>query len=774
MKRRFVLGLALVGVACGNSTDAGGDRDGGGGYSSGLASSSGASSTGASSTGGPSWSGTGSSGGSSGVSSSGAAPSSSGGDASSGRGDASSEDGSSGIGIASGGSPSGAPACASVPRARAEMVVAMMTLAEKVQQMHGVGGNSPNIRVVPAIARLGIPAFVVTNGPDGATNGSVKPVPPATAMPCALALAATWDIALARAYGEVVGNEAKVLGNSLLEGPDMNLARIPQGGRTFENLGEDPFLAGKMAAADIQGIQSQGEIGEAKHFLNNEQEANRNSMNAIVDVRSERELYLAPFEASVKEGCVGAIMCGYPQVNGTFSCENGTILNSILKTEWAFSGVVTSDFGAVHSTVPSATNGLDLEMPSGKYFDTALIAAVNSGMVPQAALDEHLVRRYAVTMALGLWDSPPVAEPISTAQQTADGVEARQIAAAGIVLLKNAGGILPLNPAKVHKIALIGPASSTAKTGGGGSSAVVPLYTVAPEAGLKAQAGAGATITIDDGSNVAAALAAAKAADVAVVMVGDSRAEGSDTPIALSGNQDALVTAIAAANANTIVVLKTGSVALMPWVAQVPAILEAWYPGEEDGDAVADVLYGAVNPSGKLPLTFPVAIGDLPANTPGQYPSGSVVGIAQAHYSEGLLMGYRAYDAHAVAPLFPFGFGLSYTTFAYANLAVTPAGSGGAMVDFDVTNSGARDGAEVVQVYVGMPAAAGEPPKQLKGFAKLVLAAGKTSHATVALDARAFQYWDTATDAWVTAPGTYGIFVGSSSRDVKLYSTITR
>jgi beta-glucosidase len=655
---------------------------------------------------------------------------------------------------------------------RAAGIVSMLTLDQKALEMHGVGGASPNIRIVPAISQPSVPAFVVTNGPDGATNGTVKPVPPATAMPCTLALAATWDVGLANAYGKVVGNEAKTLGNELLEGPDMNLTRIPQGGRTFENLGEDPFLAGKMAVADIQGIQSQGEIGEAKHFLNNEQEANRFSINAVVDERTERELYLVPFEMSVKEGCVGAVMCAYPQVNGTYSCENGTILNQILKGDWAFAGVVTSDFGAVHSTVPSVTNGLDLEMPDGKYLGTALSSAVSAGMVMQSVVDEHLTRRFATTMALGLWDAPPMAQSIPMPYQMSDGATARQIAAAGIVLLKNDNALLPLSTTQVHKIALIGPFAGSAKTGGGGSSAVVPLYSVTPQAGLTAQAG-GATITTDPGTTIASAQAVAKAADVAVVMVGDARAEGQDFPIALSGNQDALVAGVVSANPKTIVVLKTGSVALMPWASQAPVILEAWYPGEEDGNAVADVLFGAVNPSGKLPLTFPAALADLPANTPSQYPAGATTGIAQANYSEGLLMGYRSYDSRNVAPLFPFGFGLSYTTFTYANLMITP-GTDTVTVEFDVTNSGTRDGAEVAQVYVGMPAGAGEPPKQLKGFQKLTIAAGKSGHASITLDARAFQTWDPNSHAWVTAAGTHNILVGSSSRDIKLMGTVSK
>jgi beta-glucosidase len=664
-------------------------------------------------------------------------------------------------------------ACTPLPNARAAAIVANLTLEEKILQMHGVGGASPNKRIVPAIARAGVPAFVVTNGPDGATNGTVDPVPPATALPCALALAATWDVALARSYGQVAGSEARTLGNELLEGPDMNLTRIPQGGRTFENFGEDPFLAGKIAVAEIQGIQSQGEIGEAKHFLNNEQEANRFAVNAVVDERTERELYLVPFEMSVKEGCVGAVMCAYPQVNGTFSCENGTLLNTILRDDWGFAGVVTSDFGAVHTTKPSITNGLDLEMPSGKHFGDALASAVADGTVKESTIDQHLIRRFAATMALGLWDAPPKATPISMSQQISDGVVARRVARAGIVLLKNDQSVLPLDATRVRKIALIGPFAGAAKTGGGGSSAVVPLYKISPLAGLKAQAG-GATITMDAGTDIKAAATIARAADVAIVMVGDTRSEGHDTDIALSGNQDALVAGIAAANPRTIVVLKTGSAVLMPWVNQVPAILEAWYPGEEDGNAVADVLYGKTDPSGRLPISFPAALADLPANTPSQYPTAKPTGIAQAHYSEALLMGYRSYDARKVAPLFPFGFGLSYTSFAYTNLRISAAAMDAVQVEFDVANTGATHGGEVAQIYVGMPAAAGEPPRQLKGFTKLVLQKGQSKHASITLDARAFQHWDTGSHAWVIAPGTYRILVGSSSRDIRLQGTVRK
>ena len=438
--------------------------------------------------------------------------------------------------------------------AQASAIVQQMTLDEKILELHGVGAPSPNARIVPAIPRLNIPAFVITNGPDGATNGTIKPSPPATALPVTLSLAASWDTKLAYTYGTVLGTEAKALGNDMLEGPDMNLARVPEGGRTFENLGEDPYLAGQIAVSDIQGIQSQGVIAEAKHFAGNEQEQGRNTNNSVIDERTLHELYLAPFEASVEQAHVGAVMCAYPQVNGQYSCENKALLQDILRTEWNFNGFVTSDFGATHSTVPSALNGLDLEMRSGLYFSDALKAAVLAGTVPMSMIDAKLIRRFSTMIQMGLWSNPPVAQAIPTALTTADGVKARQVAEEGMVLLKNTGNLLPLNATTIHSIAIIGLAryAHYAKTGGIGSSEVTPLYTVDPRIGLQARVGPNVKITYSSGINLAGAQATARAADVAIVMVGDNRKEGADAPLALNYNQDAIVTAVAQANKNTL------------------------------------------------------------------------------------------------------------------------------------------------------------------------------------------------------------------------------
>jgi beta-glucosidase len=454
-------------------------------------------------------------------------------------------------------------------------------------------------------------------------------------------------------------------------------------------------------------------------------------------------------------------MCAYPRINGTFNCENPLLLSQILKKEWGFDGFVFSDFGAVHSTVASANAGLDLETPTGKYFNAALKTAVQNGTVRSATIDDKLVRRYAKMIEFGIFDRTPTVTPIPAAEH---GKVARRLAAEGMVLLKNQGGVLPLDKAKLKTIALIG--NDAAKTGGGGSSHVKPLYTVKPSTGLKARAGSGVTVRTNDGKDPATAAAAAEGADVAIVMVEDTESEGHDRPdLKLPNNQDAIVNAVAAANPKTVVVSKTGGPVLMPWVDKVPAILQAWYPGEEDGNAVADVLFGAFDPSAKLPVTFPKKESDQPANTTAQYPGTG----GTAHYSEGILVGYRHYDARKIAPLFPFGHGLSYTSFRYANLKIN-----GMTVEADVTNTGTSTGAEIAQLYVGSPSTAAVPeaPQELQGFQKVLLTPGQTGHVTFTLTARSFSYWNSAGDSWKVAGGQYRILVGGSSRNQPLSGTV--
>lgn len=657
--------------------------------------------------------------------------------------------------------------------ARARELVAKMTLQEKIQQLHGIQ-DSNYYRYVPPVPRLGIPAFHIANGPAGVGPAGDTPQKPATALPAPIALASTWDVALAKSYGVIIGKECKNLGEDLLESPDINIARVPQNGRTFEAFGEDPYLISRLSVAEIQGIQSEGIIANVKHYAANNQENNRSKVNVIVDERTLHEIYLPAFEASVKEGNVASLMAAYNKVNGLYCCENPVLLDQILKKDWGFRGFITSDFGAVHSTAASALAGLDLEMPTGKYFGTNLGTAIESGKVPMAVIDDKLVRRFRTMMEFGFFDRATKLGPIAARK---NGAEARHFAEEGMVLLKNSGNELPLNPKGLHSIALIGPFATNAMTGGGGSSHVEPLYTVSPIEGIQQRVGSKVKITLNDGKNVAEAVALAKASDVAVVMVGDDATEGKDHLLTLSGNHDELIEAVAAANPHTILVLKTGSPILMPWVGKVPAILEAWYPGEEDGNAVAAVLFGEVNPSGRLPITFPKSLADLPANTPEQYPG--VNGTAK--YSEGIFVGYRHFDAHKVEPLFPFGYGLSYTTFAYKNLTITPqnvstngTAEQSATVELDVTNTGKKFGKAVVQLYLGVPSSEEVPqaPAQLKGFEKVALKPGQTRHVRLKLDGRSFAYWDANAHGWKIAPGTYAIMVGASSRNFELQGSL--
>jgi beta-glucosidase len=652
------------------------------------------------------------------------------------------------------------------PEARAALLVKQMTLDEKVLQIHMMNLKT-HPREVAKIDRLGIPVFRITNGPVGAGPGDFAPSKPATALPAGIALAASWDTDLAAQYGSLVGQEVADLGEQVLEGPGVNITRVPQNGRNFEYFGEDPFLSARLCVPEINAIQEHHVIAEVKHFACNNQETDRKTINEVVDERTLREIYLPAFEAAIKEGHAAAVMAAYPSVNGQFCSENTHLLKDILRGEWGFDGFVQSDYTGTHSAVGGGSAGLDLSMRADHYADE-MKQAVVQGKLPESDVDTMLIRRYAVMFRFGMFADPGEPKQIPAKE---DGVVARSIAEQCAVLLKNDNHLLPLDATQLHTIALIGPYAGAAHTGGGGSSAVKPLYTVIPLDGIKRLAGPSVTVIYNDGRNLASAVAAAKSADVALVMVGNKDSEGKDRPdLKLPQNQDALISAIAAANPHTVVILKTAGPVLMPWIAHVSALLEAWYPGEEDGNAVADILFGNANPSGKLPMTFPVAETDTPAHTRQQYPGVNGTAI----YSEGLLVGYRWYDAKDITPLFPFGYGMSYTTFSFANLSVSPASSDdNVRVTVDVTNTGPRRGAEVAEIYVAAPANAGEPPKQLKGFAKVTLDPGETRHLTITLDQRAFSIWDTASNQWAVAPGEHEIMVGDSSRDLPLKAMVT-
>ena len=660
------------------------------------------------------------------------------------------------------------------PVERTELLLPQLSLEQKISQVHGAAPED-DFRLVPGIEELCIPDLTVTNGPAGVGPGAIiLEGVPATALPSPLLLAATWDPGMASRFGDVIGAEMIATGRNLMESPDVDLARVPTNGRTFEAFGEDPLLVSRIGVAQIEAVQDHGILAMVKHFVANNQETDRGTVSAEVSERALRELYYPPFEAAVADADVSSVMCSYNRVNGTYSCESEELLTGVLRDDWGFEGFVQTDFFAQGSTVGSAQAGLDLEMPTGAYFGEPLLQAVQSGEVSEALVDDMVGRRFTEMFRLGTFDRPvttseiPVEEHAETAQT---------IAAAGTVLLRNEGDLLPLDEENFESVAVVGPWADQTAVGGGGSSQVTPLRTITPVEGIEALVGDTTTVLTADGVDPGSAAAAAAGADVAIVVVGDRQSEGEDRDnLTLVDDQDAVVAAVAAANPNTVVVIHAGAPVLMPWIDDVAAVVMGWYPGQEDGTVTAALLFGDVAPAGRLPITFPAADSDVPANTPERYPG--VDGLAL--YDEGLEVGYRHYTANDIDPLFPFGFGLSYTSFEVSDLAVTPdelsdapSESNGVSVSVEVHNAGERAGTEVVQVYVSYPDEVGEPPVQLRGFAKIELEPGASEEVEITLDERALAYWDEATDAWTTAPGTYEILVGTSSEDLPLTTRVT-
>ncbi|MGH9616431.1 MAG: beta-glucosidase family protein [Acidobacteriaceae bacterium] len=658
------------------------------------------------------------------------------------------------------------------PERRADLLIHAMTLDEKITMVHGVKPRPIKgyVGYVPANARLSIPALRLADGRAGVGNGAVN----VTMLPVPIAAAASWDTGLLHSYGVVLGNEEWRKGTNVALAPSIDVVRVPEWGRTFESYGEDPYFNGQMAVAEIAGIQSQGPIANANMYLTMNQEDNRFKENSVVDRRTLHEIYLPPFEAAVERGHVGTVMCAYVKTNGTYSCESPYLLDDLLKKQLGFQGWVMSDWGATHSTVASANAGLDQEMPGDKYYGQALKAAIANGQVSMAVLDEH-VRRILVTMfRFGLFDKQQTGTWDAYVRTPAHAAFSLRAAEEGTVLLKNADHLLPLSV--TQSVAVIGAAGGLKpKASGGGSSEMVAPYIVTPVDGIRKRLGGRAQVSYVDGSDMAKAAEVARSANVAIVFVNTNETEGKDRPnLELPNDQDHLIVEVADANPNTIVVLDTGGPVLMPWIDKVRGVVEAWYPGQEDGNAIAAILYGDVDPSGKLPLTFPRTAEQIPTATSAQWP-----GIdGNSTYSEKLEVGYRWYDAHNVQPLFPFGYGLSYTTFKLSTLSATPRHVSG--VDFKksvqvrlrVTNTGNRSGAEVVQVYVEQPKQNGEPPRQLRAFAKVELKAGQSKPVTLILDKRAFSIYDMELHRWKIPGGNYGIAVGTSSRDLLLRSNV--
>ena len=697
--------------------------------------------------------------------------------------------------------------------ARINNLLPQLTLEEKVSLVHGNANFT-----TAGVPRLGIPELWMDDGPLGVREevgeqfrivGRTDDF--ATAMPATLGLAATWNPDLAREYGAVIGQEAKQRGKNIMLGPSLNIQRTPLCGRNFEYMGEDPFLTSQMGVGYIEGEQAQGISSCAKHFDANNQEFERNSINEIIDERTLREIYLPAFHAAVQDAGVLTVMGAYDLINGQHCCENAHLLNEILKGEWGFKGAVISDWGGVHHTDLAALNGMDIEMGSRRpyennYLAAPFLAGLKSGEFPMSVLDDKVRRHLYVMFKLNLIHDPSetnavaaVSTPLST---KAHQEISRRVAEESFVLLKNEG-LLPLDPARIKTVAVIGANAAARFAHGGGSATIKAPYEITALEGISNRLGAGVKIIYaqgyqppvrrpwrgarsqakpaspspEDAKLIAEAVAAAKSANVVIYVGGLNHEGGYDTEgadrkdLKLPGGQDELLKEIVKANPKMVVVLNGGGAVEMDnaWLSRVPALLYAWYPGLEGGNALARVLFGDVNPSGKLPCTFPKKLADTPAAAfgPSAYPGTNGVVI----YKEGLLVGYRWYDTKDIKPLFPFGYGLSYTHFKYSDLKLAQNGDAknSATVEFDLANTGKRAGAEVAQIYV-QPVHPGvsRPVKELKGFKKVFLQPGEKQTVSVALDPSAFAYYDVDKKGWVAEKGEYKILAGSSSRDIRL------
>lgn len=689
------------------------------------------------------------------------------------------------------------------PDERAALAIARMTLDEKLQLMHGSGfvdvplTSNGGAGYTPGIARLGIPDLNLADSTLGVARGANRSRY-STLLPSAIAEAATWDPATAYEYAALVGRELRAQGYNVSLAGGVNLAREPRNGRTFEYRGEDPVLAGVMAAHAVRGMQDQHVIADLKHFAFNDQETGRHSANVLIDYRAARESDLLAFEIAVREGRPGMVMCAYNRVWGVPACENGELLDHTLRRDWGFRGWVISDWGATHSTERSILAGLDQEQPGSRYFGEPLRAAVLAGRVPMSALDTSVARILRTMFAVGVVDHPSQRQVVDIAAglRVAQSVEEK-----GAVLLRNEGPLLPI-ASGVRTVAVIGGHADVGVLTGGGSGQVDPpggnavagersetLITPDaivfpriwwPSSPLRAlQAAApGIRFTYDDGADPARAAAAAAAADMAIVFAYKHSAEHSDSSdLSLPDGQDALVDAVAGANPRTAVVLETGGPVTMPWLSRVGAVVAAWYPGAAGGEAIANLLLGRVNFSGRLPISFPRSEADLPhpviqgTDVPMLLDRDSIfpeLGLRirapfDLSYDEGALVGYRWFQSTGRRPLFPFGHGLSYTSFAYSHLAVTADGA-----TFSVANTGRRSGSEVAQVYLSLPDGGGLAPRRLVGWTRLDLEPGETRRVTVTFHPLGASTFDVEQRAWRRPSGPHRVEVGGSSEVLPL------
>jgi beta-glucosidase len=698
------------------------------------------------------------------------------------------------------------------PDERAAMVVKEMTIDEKISMLHGTGMEGLSLMsplaihsnggagYVPAIPRLGIPAIQMSDAAYGVRNSGDNGRY-STALPADVAGAASWDLDAGYEYGALIGRELRAQGFNMSLGGGINLTREPRNGRTFEYLGEDPVLAGKMVGAVMKGLQAQHVLGDIKHYALNDQESGRNAVNIHIDKRAARESDLLAFEIALQESDVAAFMCSYNRLDGDYACENKYLLTDVLKNDWHFKGFVVSDWQATHSTEKSSAAGLDHEEPGWIFYGDAFKKAVESGKVPAAQLDDHVQRILRAMFATRVIDNPPQKSVVDVV----GGFEvAQKIAEQGTVLLKNDHGLLPLDASKIHSIAVIGPHADVGMISGGGSAQVDPpvgnailppgkgqtrwlepvWFPTSPLKSIRAKA-PGVNVQFNSGADPAAAAALAKSADVAIVFAYQWESEGMDLDsLALPENQDGIIAKVAAANPHTVVVIESGGPVTMPWVDQVSAIMEAWFAGSRGAEAVANLIFGDANPSAKLPITFPKSEADLPHPTIVKPPKAAVDADREGWkriagglpsfdvtYDEGVKVGYKWYDAENKPVLFPFGFGLSYTTYSFSNLKVTPGKT--PRVTFTVTNTGNRAGAEVAEVYASLPAAAAEPPKRLVGWSKVKLSGGESKEVVVDVDPKYLSIFNVQQNGWQLLPGDYGFMVGGSSQSLPLKETVS-
>ncbi len=790
---------------------------------------------------------------------------------------------------------------------KVEKLLNEMTLKEKIDILGGTGFATKPIK------RLGIPELKMTDGPLGVRWGE------SSAFPAGISMASTWDTALIHKLGSAIGEEVKGKGRDVILGPCVNIARIPQGGRNFESFGEDPYLASRMAVSYIKGVQSEDVAATVKHFAANNQEYQRGFVNVKIDERPLNEIYLPAFKAAVEEGRSLCIMSAYNKINGDYCSENDYLLKTKLKNDWDFEVLVMSDWGAVHSSIPTAKGGLDLEMPTGLYLnDSTLLKAVENGTVKESTINDKVRRILTVINKLGLFEKTHEENPklINTKEHRE---VALQVAREGIVLLKNENNILPINTKKIKSIAVIGPNAAVARTGGGGSSQVNPIFSISPLKALEQKLGKNIKINYAEGTKllgettalpassfylpgsnehgaegeyfdnkelqgkpaftridpqinfnwgsgapkaafnsdnfsvrwtfdlkpektgnyimdvlsddgvrlylnnklvisdwtnhstktnsyktffeagkrynikleyydnlggadvkfawhspddvlIKSAIDAAKKSDIAIIFAGTSNAyesEGFDRDsLNLPGDQDNLINSVSNANKNTIVVITSGSpITMSNWINNVKGTIESWFAGEEIGNAIADVLLGNVNPSGKLPVTFPKSWKDCSAYA--LYKAQDSV----TNYSDGIFVGYRHFDKDNIEPLFPFGFGLSYTSFEYNNLKLWNSSNKDSKwkLTFNLKNTGSREGSEVAQLYIkDFKSSLPRPDKELKKFKRVTLKPGETKEVEFTINKNDLSFYNPAKHGWITEPGEFQVMIGSSSRDIKL------